>query len=336
MDLMPVVFDALKSLDGLSCRPSDGMVYHYTDFRGLVGICDKKELWVSETTFMNDRSEVDEFCNQCISNFEKTIYGSDLNLHPRNFTRLWQIEYFSKAIRTAALNGAFVASFSSKQKLLSQWRAYCPHGGVSIGFPLQELRALATQQHLASCWCEYEQTEYTPFPHITETLSERQKRLNDIWQGVLRHGDMIEISDHDLRMHEDAISQQDMREFYSRTQVHGDREGWLRARISIDRIVSRFIAIAPAFKHNSFSEEQEFRLFTSRPDESRLKTRLGASGAVSYLSFNIKDILDAQRLRIMVGPCAPNHEASMRRSVRSIAGQYTSEAIALCHVPLRT
>lgn len=147
--------------DRLSCHHSNDPcktvthVYQYTGFAALKSILGKKEIQVNETTFMNDRMEVKEFAQSSVTALSQMIYASDMQPHPRNRGNVWKIDYFRNALRAPCSRPAYVASFSAEKSLLSQWRAYSPHGGVSIGIPLNGLRDVSVANGLSATWCEY-------------------------------------------------------------------------------------------------------------------------------------------------------------------------------------
>jgi hypothetical protein len=51
--------------------------------------------------------------------------------------------------------GVFIGSLSEEHDLLSQWRSYCPDGGVSIGFVFDDLRRIAEAHGFRLMKCIY-------------------------------------------------------------------------------------------------------------------------------------------------------------------------------------
>ena len=51
-------YEALRKLIQAFSEPYKGTVYHYTSADGIFGIIDKHEIWMSNTTFMNDTTEL--------------------------------------------------------------------------------------------------------------------------------------------------------------------------------------------------------------------------------------------------------------------------------------
>lgn len=105
-------------------------LYHYTDLNALIGIVSKKELWLTNQYFLNDRDEYkigirliqDVFLEQkkkYLNNKKASIFLNTLD----------------SAIELISRSNVFTISFSEEQDLLSQWRGYANNcKGVSIDF----------------------------------------------------------------------------------------------------------------------------------------------------------------------------------------------------------
>lgn len=104
-----------------------GTIYHYTSDDGIAGIISNHEIWMSNTAFMNDTTEL------------RTLHGDDRSiLKDSDFTneemrREW---HDMKQWRSFDTN-YYMASFSRAKDLLEQWRAY---GSFCIGFDSKKLR----------------------------------------------------------------------------------------------------------------------------------------------------------------------------------------------------
>ena len=77
--------------------------YHYTSIDKLFKILDGDSLWASRSSFSNDSTEGKMLGEEWIK--ENQYYGDN-----------------------------YIVCFCDKNDILSQWRGYCPKGGVSIGF----------------------------------------------------------------------------------------------------------------------------------------------------------------------------------------------------------
>lgn len=126
------------------------LIYHYTNAQGLKGIVENHVIWATDVWYMNDTREA-TFAYDVIEEFLESKVG-DANPRRKAVARLALDSTRRLHEKTDKLPGSFIACFSKKPDLLSQWRAYCPDGGFSIGFDRNALGQLAanlanTDQH---------------------------------------------------------------------------------------------------------------------------------------------------------------------------------------------
>ena len=131
----------------------EGLLYHYTDQKGLLGIIRDKCIWATHLRYLNDTSEgkivfpvvLDELNSRVNSDAMMLSFG----MQP--LKRSGKIECEDEEILSQGVamlswvtsQDVFVTSFSEKGNLLSQWRAYSGgSGGYSIGFSPGYLRAV--------------------------------------------------------------------------------------------------------------------------------------------------------------------------------------------------
>lgn len=155
------------------------MLYHYTSFDALCKIVESRIVWATDIKYLNDATEF-----QYGFNLAKEVY-STLNKREivpeiRDPKLRSDIE---KLLGSNANNKNFgsytcVFSLSTKGDLLSQWRAYCPNGGVSIGFSKNALERLAEQQRFKLVQCIYEPDE-------------QKEKLRQVLRGWSEHGQPI-------------------------------------------------------------------------------------------------------------------------------------------------
>lgn len=103
------------------------VLYHYTSFEALLSIVKSGSIWATHFEYLNDESELRHFAQVVVEHLQTT------RGHYRNRGRLEFIDALEEMV-TEPLEDVFVASFSELGDDLTQWRAYCPTGGVSIGF----------------------------------------------------------------------------------------------------------------------------------------------------------------------------------------------------------
>jgi hypothetical protein len=135
-------YENLKRLVQAFSEPYQGTIYHYTSADGISGIIGKHEIWMSNTAFMNDPTELKalendtsllkDFTNDAV----KEEWRSVVDRTRFNETR--QPDYY-------------MASFSRKKDSLEQWRAY---ENFCIGFDARRLK-LALRRHMFLYKCLY-------------------------------------------------------------------------------------------------------------------------------------------------------------------------------------
>ena len=136
--------DKYKQLKELIQAFSDrcqGTVYHYTSADGISGIIDKHEIWMSNTTFTNDTTEL------------KALENATGILKDNDFTNDAVKERWHEMVDRTRINEMtepdyYMASFSRKRDSLEQWRAY---GNFCIGFEAGKLAIIRRKLFLYEC-----------------------------------------------------------------------------------------------------------------------------------------------------------------------------------------
>lgn len=118
--------------------PQRRIIYHYTNFTGLYGIVANKCLWCTSIRFLNDKSEFEH----AFSIAKEIIYSNTLKKRSKSELDKMKdyIEHPHRMFYFERDDTHFIVSFSDEPNLLSQWRAYCRDGGVSIGFDYETLK----------------------------------------------------------------------------------------------------------------------------------------------------------------------------------------------------
>jgi len=111
------------------------LVYHYCGFDAFVGIVKNRELWATNTFYLNDREETIHAINMYLDAVEY-IQAND-----KDKANIYRFLYRFLSQRAPA--NIFVCCFSQQGTQLSQWRAYAPKGGISVGFHVDKLAKLA-------------------------------------------------------------------------------------------------------------------------------------------------------------------------------------------------
>lgn len=133
-------------------QPDPKLLYHYTDQKGLLGIIQDKCIWATHLRYLNDTSEgrivfrvvLDELNSRVNSDAMMLSFGMQ-PVKRSGKIECENEEIFSQGVAMSSWvtsQDVFVASFSEKGNLLSQWRAYSGgSGGYSVGFSRSYLRA---------------------------------------------------------------------------------------------------------------------------------------------------------------------------------------------------
>jgi hypothetical protein len=106
----------------------EGLLYHYTDLGGVVGIIESQDIWLTNSRYSNDDEEI-TYGYRIV----KEVIEEELsNNNPLNQEFL---ENLFKLVNEPTDDGIYTCSFCLKDNLLSQWRGYGANGtGVSLAF----------------------------------------------------------------------------------------------------------------------------------------------------------------------------------------------------------
>jgi len=221
------------------------LLYHYSGPQAVIGILKNKEIWATNTSFLNDFNELYE-----ASNTAKNVIENLLRQEGVDNDEFEVLEKMRQSAGSAAKR-YYVCSFTEEGDSLSQWRAYCPKsGGYAIGFPSAHLFDLAREMGWMLVKCVYDNSE--KYRIVREVINSYLAEYRD-----------------------------------KRTSGNIDEE-------TVKNIVWRFYQhlaqIGGVIKHNSFSEENEWRLISPNIPEKteRIEFRPGVSSVVPYYRFPLK------------------------------------------------
>lgn len=129
----------------------DGSLYHYTTFRGLMGIVENRCLWASDIRYMNDSAELRHTVNLLSREVTQRLDDPRSNATALNSF----VDWVSHRVTNGHL--VFASSFRSHGNLLSQWRGYSTVGkGVSLGFDSDYIVHCAREQSFVVGQCIYD------------------------------------------------------------------------------------------------------------------------------------------------------------------------------------
>jgi len=270
------------------------LLYHYTSQQGLLGIFASRSIWATNTQYLNDHTEFVHALTFA-SSVANYLFDSD---YWHSFSLM-----LHKRLKELRGESVYVASFSEKPDLLSQWRGYCPGGsGYCIGLD-QDLMAEYCEEkgfRLEKCLYRHDdqQAEVTGiitssmllFPSIPHTLEEF-------------HGMKLEEQVDAMEVFHDRLS--------------GDLKS--QAEEALRVICDSLIEFAPRFKHEGFHEEAEWRIIVNEPEQEVL-FRPGPSYAIPYIAMDLIKSKPQALAKIIVGP-NPN-QSRAKQSVEFLVRKY--------------
>jgi len=269
---LPGVSITSNTLSGELKREPPKLLYHYTSTKGIKGILESKKVWATNVRYLNDSKEfylVFEYALReaqkrikTASGMEKSCYEFFLELmdspHGWSSERSW-IRGFDNS------HQLFTCSFSERGDLLSQWRAYCPTGGYSIGFETSS---------------------------ITEVI-EREKPKYELYPCVYKEDVQKEIIKEYFDSGIASVSGQ---------LGNNNKDEMIKAYGS--DLQFKLVEIAPIFKHHSFEEEREWRLVYDAKFGRVEKFKFRDDGALlkPYVEFPLLQKGRLKNCLIMVSP----------------------------------
>ena len=271
------------------------VLYHYTSLQGGIGILHSRSVWATHASYLTDANEFFhglEFAKRYASG----IYMEDDYLSAFG----WAVRHGLEGVSTGHL---YVASFSEKADLLSQWRGYCPAGaGLCLGFEGASLRSFCAARGYKLERCIYSHDE--------------QGRQVEALVGQCFE-----------RFPKPRLSRGDYAKLNSKGQVNAEIDYRIQTSEGTDRpqadevvawLCTEISELAPRFKHEGFNEESEWRIVANKPSEP-VKFRASASYLIPYIELGIlSESTDALR-EVIIGP-NPNQrrcEASVKMLLES-------------------
>ena len=109
--------------------PPPATIFHYTSAAGFHNILSEKTLLLTHSAYLNDQGETSYPVLQALE-IVRDMRAKDLD---KAHAMFWQFAEVLCHSHSFAGNW-YVGSFSINGNQLSQWRAYTPNGGYSIGF----------------------------------------------------------------------------------------------------------------------------------------------------------------------------------------------------------
>lgn len=286
-------------------RP-EGPLFHYTGAAGLHGILSGKEIWATHYRYLNDAAEI-VAGERLLLDVAKAL-EADPN---RPEVSRWLLREFIARYdegRLTKRRDVFVASFSEKGNLLSQWRAYAGGGGgYSIGLsriptPLRDAASDA-KVGMALVRCEYR-------PEILRReASERLGGLAD-------------------RFNTEA-----------RAHATDEREVYRLAGLFVPLLFRHTGKLVLHLKDAAFEEEKEWRLValtTAEDPAVALQFRFSPGGLIPYIALPLTDGPQLGLSQLYVGPTQdPDRGCSTAVGLLNRLGYVGKDIVAPSGIPLR-
>lgn len=270
------------------------LVYHYTSHDGLMGILGNKQVWATNTRFLNDASEglhAVEYAQNAIMN--------KINRDSLTVEEVAALEAMSSAAGTAA-SRHYTTSFSEEGDSLSQWRAYCPpDGGYALGIPTGQLLAMAEEQNFWFVRCIYDHKKKSCL--VNELIEKHLKYFLDGLTTVDTKGDYWKDVGWQFAQHLSLIGC-----VFKHTSFSEEKEWRLVStidesktkidfRTSASRLVPYFKFSLKSDKNPSLAEHQgiTFKIMagpTSNRDLTSLSVQFVGTTFLSGSSFSVSEI----------------------------------------------
>ncbi len=272
IDAAEVVLKRIK--DEVVKEGTPETIFHYTDYIGLRGILENREIWLSSIFRMNDPSELRHGVEPMISIVQE--FSNSKGSVVKAFAR-----FFSQVLRgNIEQTGVYlIASFSKNGDELGQWRAYADDGrGYAIGFDASALEASLSKKGDGGIATASFLVDYSD-----ERLKARQKEIFSAFAPTL------------IALESGNFTREEIEE-YGR-------------KISVELSLAT-LQISTFHKHKGYESEGEYRfllLNSSGQIGNQLKHRMRRDQIVPYLPFSWRDINPTPLRQIRFGPsCNPS------------------------------
>jgi hypothetical protein len=269
-----IVYGLLSSMESQEPPP---IIYHYTDDRGLTGILESGQLWLTDAFSLNDPSELRHGFSRAIKLLSARAENGSVahKLFCKNFAAFAQQEGIQRAAHY------FVCCFSAAGDDLGQWRAYADNGrGYALAFDTKSLESGFTKK------------KGKPIPNnSTFRVIYNDAQVEDIHRQIIdRVFDLV------LLPTGRGLSNEAINVYMSELQMV---------------LTFHILRSALFFKHEAYTHEQEFRFMQMhRADAPPLvKTRLRPYILVKYREFDWKRSAPEVLTKIVIGPAADRTKA---------------------------
>jgi hypothetical protein len=125
-------------------QKNDSYLYHYTPTDAFISVVKEQEIWASNIFYLNDSAEF-HWAVELARTLLGTLITDETDAEKKRTLEVMR-GYLEDVRPGAITRPVFAWCLSAQEDDLSQWRAYCPDGGVAIGFRREDLNDLAEKQ----------------------------------------------------------------------------------------------------------------------------------------------------------------------------------------------
>lgn len=249
-------------------------IYHYTNLEGLKGILTNKQVWMTDSRFLNDMSELNHFETLVEETkdlfYQKLLKDCEKEEIDNNDLLNIFFEVFDDAVEKRFKNPedkfeVYVMSLSENKDSLTLWGNYAKGKGYNLCFNANSLLSKVNEIANGRGYMVYGEVIYNrdiQLEKLSEALIIAFKKISD-----------IKI---DIDLEEDNL-RKELLSFFK----------------------NLIISYSIFFKHHSFEPEEEFRIAYTIEDYDKVEFRTNDEAIIPFLKMNF-DKSDIKR--IIVGP----------------------------------
>jgi len=232
-------------------QPIPEKLWHYTSVQGFQGIVESGSIYATDVRFLNDTEEFIHIRKLADDLVENAPEIGEFQ-YPLRFNLKWVVKaIFGSDFLNPNSAQIFVASFTTSEDDLSQWRGYS-HGtyGVSISFDLRTFRPpLDSGSAVTFAPCIYDDGEKKKI--IQHALDYFVRESQTSWVNALR--DFLKDVTGKARPSFDQITA-------FTNSVFGSEEFKAQQMVGLIEARKRILRLAGLLKHRAFHHEREWRL----------------------------------------------------------------------------
>lgn len=285
----------MKFLSPYFCSKPNANLFHYTGFSSVIGMAKSKSIWATSIHYLNDAMELLTACEAIDSLLAPT------KAFAREGNYLEFVQQFSSWIdstRTDTDQHLFIFSLSEADSQLSQWRSYTPHGkGVCLGFSPAQVAQMTQGSHAKLGKCIYEQQDQLK---LMELL------IAALWEDFEKNTATYKVA---------IPSRYAYWPFFNSHALH----------------IYQVLAL---IKHNSFSEEREWRIISGLYDSlDNCGIREGKSMFTPYIELHLPEE-GPWFNSVQLGP-SPHRELSLTSLRAFMQNNKFCDNVEACEIPYR-